>query len=215
MEGVLPRKIALFPLPKVVLFPGSLLPLHIFEPRYRRLFADLDEDVSLGGLVGIVCLRGAEGSPAPDVFAVGCAGAVVRSAPLPDGRSNVLLRGAGAFEIESESFDRPYRMGTVRWLDDDVPGFALETAERTRLLSLARSLSSVDPRALSVLASQAETDADLVNRLSFALPLEAIERQALLESRPIARRAVRLLDALEIRLAEGRMRRGAPRSWSH
>ena len=68
----LPPLIPLFPLPSVVLFPQVLLPLHIFEPRYRQMV----KDVAAGDeLVGMILLRGEEDPTGStrDVYTVGCA----------------------------------------------------------------------------------------------------------------------------------------------
>src|SRR5437867_2777472 len=89
----LPRLIPLFPLPNVVLFPQVLLPLHIFEPRYREMVKDVAE--SDDELIGMILLRGHEdlADPGHDVFTIGCAGRMIRKVDLPDGRSNILLQG--------------------------------------------------------------------------------------------------------------------------
>jgi len=90
---MLPPTIPIFPLPNVVLFPNVFLPLHIFEPRYRAMVAD-----ALKGdrIIGMALLRpGFEASyeGRPPVYPIGCAGVITHTDPLPDGRSNIVLRG--------------------------------------------------------------------------------------------------------------------------
>jgi Lon protease-like protein len=106
------RLVRLFPLPNVVLLPGTTLPLHVFEPRYRRMLADaLDSD----RLIGMQLLKPDSGDGArPAVYSIGCAGEVVHHEPLEDGRSNILLRGAFRYRIDSEPpTDTPYRIAEI------------------------------------------------------------------------------------------------------
>src|SRR4029453_4635355 len=109
---MLPCESPTFPLASGVLFPSALLPLHIFEPRYRAMVAD-----ALDGerLIGMVMLRpGWEPryEHTPDVYQVGCAGFITHADRLPDGRFNIMLRGLEKFRIASE---RPAREGDERY----------------------------------------------------------------------------------------------------
>lgn len=107
------RLVRLFPLPNVVLLPETTLPLHVFEPRYRRMLADaLESD----RLIGMQLLRpGDPGDGArPAVYPIGCAGEVVDTETLEDGRSNILLRGAFRYRIDAEPpTGAPYRVAEV------------------------------------------------------------------------------------------------------
>src|SRR5688572_15592109 len=99
---MLPSEIPIFPLPNVVLFPAALLPLHIFEPRYRAMVGDALEGERL---IGMVMLRpGWEPryEDAPAVYGVGCAGFITHADRLPDGRYNIILRGQEKFSIQQE-----------------------------------------------------------------------------------------------------------------
>src|SRR5689334_10689370 len=117
---MLPAEIPIFPLPNVVLFPSALLPLHIFEPRYRAMVADALEGERL---IGMVMLRpGWEThyEQSPEVFPVGCAGFITYADRLPDGRYNIMLRGLERFRIEAE---RPAREGPDRYRVAHIQGF--------------------------------------------------------------------------------------------
>jgi uncharacterized protein len=176
-----PRIVRLFPLPNVVLLPETTLPLHIFEPRYRRMLADaLDSD----RLVGMQLLRtdGAgdhEGPPA--VFSIGCAGKVVQHAPLDDGRSNIVLRGAFRYRIEREPVtDTPYRVAEVTIL----PVAPLPPADRggrgpadfRRLLAdSVRRLADAAGRPGARALSRRLSDEGLVNEAASRLGLVAEE----------------------------------------
>ncbi len=98
----------IFPLGGAVLLPGAVLPLHVFEERYRRLL----EDVVAGtGLMGIATVTepSADGSVDPVHPIVGV-GMVVAHQRLEDGRSHILLQHVGTLRIEEElEVDLPYR----------------------------------------------------------------------------------------------------------
>ncbi|MBA2389975.1 MAG: LON peptidase substrate-binding domain-containing protein [Geodermatophilaceae bacterium] len=124
----MPDTIPLFPLGSTVLFPGVLLPLHIFEPRYRSLVRDLlDLPEGEQRRFGVVAIREGWEVGADKVRAlhtVGCTALVRRINPHPDGRYDVIGVGAQRFELlDVDDSTQPYLTGSVRWLDgEDEPG---------------------------------------------------------------------------------------------
>jgi uncharacterized protein len=203
---MLPAVIPIFPLPTAVLFPNVLLPLHIFEPRYRQMLAD-----ALAGdrLIGMVLLQHgpeAETDDRPPVYPIGCAGIVTHVEPLPDGRSNIVLRGLSKFRVTGEDGAKPYRLARVEALHEPV-----SPSDRERLFALRRRLEELV--LASVPAARRERqfppeipDEDLINALSQYLELEPLERQALLEADGAVMRARRLLELLEMRVIGVRAR---------
>ncbi|MBI2222962.1 MAG: LON peptidase substrate-binding domain-containing protein [Acidobacteria bacterium] len=197
---MLPPLIPLFPLPSVVLFPNVLLPLHIFEPRYQQMLAD-----ALAGdrVIGMALLQaGWEDSDdgRPGVFPIGCAGVITHVEALPDGRSNIVLRGLTKFRIQSEDGSKPYRVAQVEPIVEGV-----SRGDRERLFAIRNRLEEVVLAA--ALKGRRERqfppdipDEDLVNALSQYLELEPLERQALLESEGVVSRAKRLLELLEMKV---------------
>jgi Lon protease-like protein len=189
----------LFPLPDVVLFPGAMLPLHVFEPRYRAMVAD-----SLAGdrIIGMTLLQpGFEGDyhGNPAVYAVGCAGVITHAERLPDGRSNVVLRGLEKFRIVQEDHSRPYRVATIDALpettsESDRPLLRQQRQRLETLLIAAIERGGADPRFPPAIA-----DDDLVNALAQYLTLSPVERQALLERDGILARCHGLIDLLEMK----------------
>ena len=143
-----PYPLPLFPL-QVVLFPGTPLPLHIFEPRYRQMLADCLTGESRFGVVG----PGRDGE-APDAGAVGCAAEIQANEQLPDGRSNILVVGGARFVVRRVLDDpAPYHVGLVEEFDER-PG-TLPAAEPVsevrdlfaRYYRLYRSLQDAEPEA--------------------------------------------------------------------
>jgi ATP-dependent Lon protease len=94
------QRLPLFPLP-IVLFPGTLIPLHIFEPRYRDMVADVLETDRRFGLIYHDPDR--QGPFLSEEGRVGTVARIRRHQPLPDGRSLILVRGLERFRIESEA----------------------------------------------------------------------------------------------------------------
>ena len=107
--------IPLFPLP-VVVFPGQIVPLHIFEPRYKQLLADVraaderSEDLPIGMILGED--REVQGE-------VGCAMLLAKVLDeFDDGRLNIIVRGARRFRIARIAEGKPYLEAWVEYVDD-------------------------------------------------------------------------------------------------
>ena len=113
----------LFPLPNVVLFPHGLLPLHIFESRYRQMTADALEGEQL---IAMSLLRpGWEQTPShlpPPIHPTVGLGQIVAHERLDDGRYMLVLRGLSrARVIREEQVELPYRIGRLELCHDAVP----------------------------------------------------------------------------------------------
>lgn len=111
----------LFPLPNAVFFPSTILPLHVFERRYRRMVEDC---VAQGPLAMIVALlrpgweRDYEGRP--PVYEIAGAGRIVAHERLADGRHNIVLHGLTRVAIEELPADGlPYRQARATVLSDE------------------------------------------------------------------------------------------------
>jgi Lon protease-like protein len=103
----------LFPL-RVVLFPGGLLPLHIFEPRYQALITDCVEGTRRFGIV-----PPGEDDAEPTPGAVGSVARIRAMQPLPDGRSHIIVSGEERFIlVRLTDSDKPYLIGEIQPLED-------------------------------------------------------------------------------------------------
>ena len=116
--------IPLFPL-AAVLLPGTPLPLHIFEPRYRQLVNDLITDAVSGNSFGVVATKpGWTGDvrTVEQVRQVGCTALLREVKSLPDGRFDVVTRGTDRFRLlDIDDAAAPYLTGIVDWLPDSEP----------------------------------------------------------------------------------------------
>jgi len=197
---MLPPTIPIFPLPNVVLFPNVFLPLHIFEPRYRKM---VDEALNGDRIIGMVLLRaGWEGDyeGRPPVYPVGCAGVITHAERLGDGRFNIVLRGMEKFRIVGEDTARTYRLAHVTAMPETITETARAEirGERRRLEAL------LVPDANETKMPTSMPDEDLVNALAQYLEFEPVEKQALLERDGLLERCRSLIELLEMKVIVAR-----------
>jgi Lon protease-like protein len=174
-------RIPLFPL-NTVLFPGTALPLHVFEERYREMIGEcLAEDRTFG-------VVRAEG----DAMAIiGCTARVVRVLErFPDGRMNILCEGERRFEIEGLDESRNYLQADVAFFDDDGAGSTRPEREECAALHFATlHLAGIEAPAIHL-----DLNAPVAFQLADALPSDLGFKQQLLGSRSDADRTERLRD---------------------
>ncbi len=107
------RELPLFPLPEVVLFPNEVLPLHIFESRYRMMLKSVLETDSLFGVV--------KWDPNTKSMAnVGCCAHIIKHQTADDGRSNIITIGQQRFQVLEIVRSTPFYTGIVSWIDDEI-----------------------------------------------------------------------------------------------
>ena len=188
-------RLPLFPL-SVVLFPGTPLPLHIFEPRYRRMLADcLAGDRKFG-----ITPTGVE-QERPDPGMVGCVAEVRVNQALPDGRSNIVVIGGTRFYVRRElEEDVPYLVASVEPFDDDE-GTAPAGEQVRRLSELflgyyvqLRQLHDLEPDKVSL----PEDPREISFHIAAGVECDPGVKQRLLIERSTARRVEALLLLLPI-----------------
>tara|TARA_R110002072_G_scaffold1258_2_gene10278 strand:- start:29 stop:724 length:696 start_codon:yes stop_codon:yes gene_type:complete len=125
--------VPLFPLPGAVILPAGLLPLHVFEERYREMLKDALAGERLVALAHLLpgYEEHYEGSPEIDPYV--CVGRIVMDQELPDGRFNMVLAGVRRAKIIEEDRSKPYRVGRVQILEDSCPE-SFDKAETARQL---------------------------------------------------------------------------------
>jgi hypothetical protein len=179
----------LFPLPNLVFFPHTRLPLHVFEPRYRQMVKDvLESDQRFG----IVLLRpGWEPNyfGAPEVFECGTLGTIEQAVPLDDGRFNIVVRGDVRFRILDEVSLVPYRTARVIAAPEAGREPADAHARREWLADLSRQYLRYLPDQTTVPEIETVNLEALSNALIMSLNLDIEEKQKLLEMSDVIRRA--------------------------
>ena len=106
------RELPLFPLPEVVLFPQEVLPLHIFESRYRIMLKSVIETDSMFGIIKW-------DSNTKKMANIGCCAQIIKHQTFDDGRSNIITLGQQRFQILEIVRSTPYLSAMVSWINDD------------------------------------------------------------------------------------------------
>jgi len=190
-------RLPLFPLPDVVLFPHALLPLHVFEPRYRAMTAEALEGERL---IGMALLRPGwepdyQGNP--PIHEVVGVGRIVEGTRLPDGRYNLLLLGVARARILEEIRQAPFRTARAELLKDIPPQGA--GLDRLHKLLAAFYVQQVREAASTPIVPPPDDIplGALCDLLLGTLPLPSETRMGFLRELDVAVRARRLVALLE------------------
>jgi Lon protease-like protein len=199
-------ELPLFPL-QTVLYPGLPIPLHVFEERYRKMFARILEGERRFGVVAI--WRGRDVDPAATYHPVGCVAEVREVRRHADGRLDVIARGQGRFRVDGVVQAAPYIVAEVSALAETAGEAAEQRTVRvgrlftryvTTLLRMAgEEVESVDipedPVAASYLVA-AGLQVDLADKQALLASASATERLA--AEAAILRRELALLEHLRV-----------------
>ncbi len=197
--------VRLFPLPDLVLFPGAVQGLHIFEPRYREMTADALEGDRLITMVLLQPGWEADYQGNPPIHTVGCLGRIAASEKQADGRYNLQLRGLMRVRLDQEimpaTSGRLYRQARATLLPDTgLPTASTDKSLRQELEQQLAGWCAEQPDvkdALGTLLRSAMPLGGICDILSFVLPLPAQFKQVLLADTQVGARAARLLSFLE------------------
>jgi Lon protease-like protein len=182
-----PSDLPIFPLPNVVLFPNMVLPLHIFEERYKRMIHDC---LQADRYLGIFLLRkGWEQANDPQPYDVGGFGQITRAVKLPTGNYEIVVRGLGRARAISYTQEIPYRRAVVELIENggedsaELRALAASMVERlNRVLTLRPGLGTEFQTHLKLLASPR----DLGYAVAAHYPdLTVYDRQSILELRSV------------------------------
>ncbi len=191
------RRLPLFPLEDVVLFPHSMIPLHIFEARYRKMVRDVLGSNRLVAISLQLEKESLEEGNIPRVANVASVGELVLAQELPDGRFNLVVRGRARIGIDEElPSEEPYRLIAAHEIPDDpaTPSSDVDEAD-TALRALVSGLAESIPdggELLKHVAAAQETPAALANVVAASLIADAKARQRLLETTDVFERLERL-----------------------
>ena len=184
------QRIAIFPLPGAVLFPGLHLPLHIFEPRYRAMVQDVLVRDRRIGMIQPRVLPGEEDREPPALYDVGCVGKIVDVEALDDGRFNLVLEGVARFRVRRElDVITPFRQVEAEIEQEIEDDAVLASIERASLEREAKRFAERQGYVVDWNAVGQLDDATLVNGIAQVAPFDAAAKQALLETRSIDERA--------------------------
>ncbi len=213
LRDLLPALDALpiFPLPQTVLFPAALLPLHVFEPRYRAMVKDC---LATHKAMAIALIRdgsereenppasGAQRRRHPAIETVAGVGVIIDHVELADGRYNILLQGRCRVSLEELAFVPPYRRAKATLLQAvpvDPPHHDV-AALLASAAAFAADIRARDPEFDFRIPAHTppSSAADLA---AHHLVLDARERQTILETLDIPLRVRRTTEALALQHA--------------
>jgi ATP-dependent Lon protease len=196
IEITLPDEVAVMTLPGVTFFPQALLPLHIFEPRYRRMLRDALDTHRLFAVAGLDVRRMANAFEPP--YRVATVGIVRACQGREDGTSNLLLQGLTRVEVAEILGEEPYRRIRIRALASD-PGASENENERlraqlSRLLSTRLRLSGGGPEELTKFLRTIDDPETFVDLAAYNLCGDARLKQRILETLNVHERIALLSD---------------------
>ena len=197
--------IPLFPLPSTVFYPRTPLPLHIFEPRYRKMTFDALESDRKIGMVLLKPDWEATYFDRPDIFPVGCVGNIEKEIRHPDGKYNFTLTGQHRFRILKEVEGKPYRRAVIALLEEKNEQEIGEepNAEREGLIENYREFISFIPEE-NTLKKEPDWNlgtrlSEFVDRFAYQLDLSLEQKQAFLEEQDVLSRVKLLRDFLKMK----------------
>ncbi|PYQ26283.1 MAG: hypothetical protein DMF56_25100 [Acidobacteria bacterium] len=179
----------LFPLPNLVFFPHTRLPLHVFEPRYRQLMKDVLETDSKFGIVLLQPGWESEYFGTPPVFSCGTLGTIEQAVALEDGHYNIIVRGDVRFKILDEVSRVPYRTARIVAHPEVQREAEQSYAQREWLADLSRQYLEYLPDQTDVPEIDTVNLDALTNALIMSLNLDVEEKQKLLELDNVVARA--------------------------
>ena len=188
--------IPVFPLPTTVFYPGTSLPLHIFEPRYREMTADALEGKRTIGMVLLKPNWEEDYFDKPQIFSAGCVGDIQKVIKHPDGKYNFTLMGLRRFRIIKEEEGKPYRQAKIELLEEKNEQDIFEDRPnecREKLIENFRKFIGLIPEGNS---KKKEPDwnlgtklSEFVDRFAYQLDLSLELKQSFLEEQDVLKRA--------------------------
>ena len=196
IEITLPDEVAVMTLPGVAFFPQALLPLHIFEPRYRQMLRDSLDTHRLFAVAGLDVKRSAHAFE--PLYRVATVGIVRACQGREDGTSNLLLQGLTRVAVTEIIGEEPYRRIKIRALSS-TPGASDEENSRlrarlSRLLGTRLRLGGEGADELTKFLRSIEDPETFVDLAAFNLCADARLKQRLLETLNIHERIALLCE---------------------
>tara|TARA_X000000368_G_C22961916_1_gene681390 strand:- start:430 stop:1074 length:645 start_codon:yes stop_codon:yes gene_type:complete len=190
----LPNEIPIFPLSNFIIFPGTTVPLNIFEPRYIQM---IDDSMKTNRIIGMIQPRKTGDLKKPDLYEVGCAGKITSFNETEDGRYLIVLNGITRFKINKEIVtNKLYRICNVDYkiFSNDL-NQKKENIQFSNLEMIFKDLRNFFEKKGYIINWSELKNKDLdytVNTLSMASPFSLEEKQTLLESTNINDRKLKL-----------------------
>ncbi|HTQ56990.1 MAG TPA: LON peptidase substrate-binding domain-containing protein [Bryobacteraceae bacterium] len=203
-----PETVPVMTLPNTVFFPQALLPLHIFEARYRQMLRDVLCSNRVFAVARLDSAQAGEHEPMPRVASVG----IIRACQKGENdTSNLLLQGICRVEVKSIIREAPYRIIAVKPIATTAgthhAGLELLRLEVMRLLNLRRRLGTPAPKGMTQFLESIEDVDTFADIAAFNLCEDSALKQQLLETLETRRRLQLFASALKAEIEDQRLRR--------
>lgn len=211
MEITLPEQIAVITLPNLTFFPQALLPLHIFEPRYRQMLKDSLASHRLFAVAALKSEEEIETEEFEPPHRVATLGIVRACQEQVDGTSNLLLQGLARVEVQQILREKPYRLVRIRALCSKQ-GAAPEENARLRkdlgkLIVTKQRLGGTVPREFAQFLTTVDDPETFVDLAAFSLCEDVHLKQKLLETLSVHRRLELFASRMRGEITEIKLRR--------
>jgi len=193
-------QLPIFPLP-VILMPGEIIPLHIFEPRYRKMLADIQAGNNFFGLSYFEPQETEEAKP--PAGHLGCVAEVREVQQMEDGRSNIVVSGVIRYSLEEYAEDgEPYLVGNISYFEDredeDVSKLSALTEEVSKLFTrVADAAHKISGESAPLPALPDIAPQELSFLISAAFNFENEMKYELMKTRSTVKRLERLRTVLK------------------
>ena len=198
-QNKLPSIIPIFPLSNFIIFPNTTVPLNIFEPRYIQM---INDSMKSHRMIGMIQPKKSGELKKPDLYEVGCIGKITSFNETEDGRYLIIINGVSRFKIEEEiKSENLYRSCKVSYqnyikdLEDKIEEFPIKDLDR--IFKDLQNLFEKKGFMVDWSSLKKQNFSNTLNTLSMASPFSLEEKQALLETKDLSTRKLRLEQILK------------------
>ena len=196
-SGIVP----VFPLSTVVFFPNTLLPLHIFEPRYRDM---LNDSLNSEKIIAMALLKPGWDENyygSPEVFDVAGMGRIVSSETFDDGRSNIVLYGLKRIKIVEFTEDKPYRKARIELLENKSGDDEINYKENLKnVVSDWNDMLGAKHKEHQLNINMDLPLENLTDVMASVIFTNIFDRQSYLEETNVQKRAAMLIESMKTRI---------------
>ena len=198
-QNKLPSIIPIFPLSNFIIFPNTTVPLNIFEPRYIQM---INDSMKSHRMIGMIQPKKSGELKKPDLYEVGCIGKITSFNETDDGRYLIIINGVSRFKIEEEiKSENLYRSCKVSYqnyikdLEDKIEEYPIKDLDK--IFKDLENLFEKKGFMVDWSSLKKQNFSNTLNTLSMASPFSLEEKQALLETKDLSTRKLRLEQILK------------------
>ena len=193
----LPSRIPIFPLSNFIIFPDTMVPLNIFEPRYIQM---IDDCMKSDRIIGMIQPKN-NINKVPELYNIGCAGKITSFNETNDGRYLIVINGISRFkiikEINSEKLYRKFDVSFNEYnKDTSTSPIEIKFSDLELIFKNFKSLFQTKGYSINWKELEKQSLDQTINTLSMASPFSLEEKQILLETTNLNERKKKLEEIL-------------------